>query len=287
MPDDGFHEGELLVQRRAGVAAEAQRLAGMVSSAHLSGGMARFVAERDLVFVTAEDDQGHLWTSPVFGPPGFAAGHDRALTMSRTVAADDPLRDLPVGRPVGVLLVDFARRRRLRVNGTVSESGPDRLAVVVEQAYGNCPRYIHPRRLVGIGDDHDDDGEAHARRSTRLAPEDVDQIVHADTFVLGTHHPERGADASHRGGEPGFVRHEDGELWWPDYPGNNLFNSLGNLAVDPAASLLFLDLDRGAVLQLSGRASVEWDADEETGRRVRFTPELVVSSHVPYRADQD
>jgi uncharacterized protein len=283
--DDGFHEGELLVQRRAGVAAEASRLGGMVTAPNLGGGMSRFVAERDLAFVTARDDDGRLWTSPVLGPPGFCTGQEQTLTMSRTVAPGDPLSPLRPGRSVGVLLVDFARRRRLRVNGTLERSDAGGLEVAVEQAFGNCPRYIHPGHVVrsGAGDD-----EAGPHRGSRLEPAHVAQIGRADTFVLGTSHPRRGADTSHRGGDPGFVRHADGELWWPDYPGNNLFNSLGNLAVDPAASLLFLDVEHGTLLQLSGRASVEWapagpEADEETGRRVRFTPEQVVSSRIPAR----
>jgi hypothetical protein len=104
-------------------------------------------------------------------------------------------------------------------------------------------------------------------------------IARADTFFLGTTHPERGTDASHRGGPPGFVRVERSSLWWPDYAGNNMFNSLGNLATDPTAALLFLDFSTGATLHLSGTARLEWTTPEEdgddagTGRRVRFTLE--------------
>jgi uncharacterized protein len=280
MPDTGFHEGELLVQERAGVASEARRLTGMLTEPHIGDGMARFVAERDLVFLTAEDDRGHLWTSPIVGPRGFAVADDRTLTIAGTVAADDPLHGLGEGRSVGLLLIDFARRRRLRVNGVVRRHGPDELEIAVEQAFGNCPRYIHPQERAALGSAPADP----AHDGTTLRPEHVAQIVAADTFVLGTTHPERGADTSHRGGEPGFVRHVDGDLWWPDYDGNNLFNSLGNLAVNPAASLLFLDAARGTNLQLSGHATLEWaptgalEADEQTGRRVRFTPEQVRSS---------
>ena len=281
--DTGFHEGELLVQRRAGVADEAQRLAGMVASPRLSGGMSRFVAERELVFITATDDDGTLWTSPVFGPRGFCRGDGATLTIAGAVADGDPLEGLPAGRSLGVLLVDFARRRRLRVNGIVTRAGAGGLEVSVEQAFGNCPRYIHPHH-VGAG-------RARAgvtRRRAELEPEHIAQIVRADTFVLGTIHPDRGADTSHRGGEPGFVRWVDGELWWPDYPGNNLFNSIGNLVVNPAASLLFLDDEHGTRVQLSGRGVVEWipdsgpHADGETGRRIRFVPEeIAVSGQCP------
>jgi predicted pyridoxine 5'-phosphate oxidase superfamily flavin-nucleotide-binding protein len=87
-------------------------------------------------------------------------------------------------------------------------------------------------------------------------------IISADTFFLATAHPQRGADASHRGGPPGFVTIESpARLSWPDFPGNNMFNSLGNLAVHPRCGLLFVDFDRGATLQIRGTARVEGDAE--------------------------
>jgi hypothetical protein len=79
-------------------------------------------------------------------------------------------------------------------------------------------------------------------------------------------------------------------LWWPDYPGNNMFNSLGNLAVDPAAALAFIDFTTGDTLHLSGTAHVDWiamppDDDGGTGRRVRFTVEAVAAGPpIPLRA---
>ena len=123
-----------------------------------------------------------------------------------------------------------------------------------------------------------------ARRHEELAPEHVRRIEEADTFFLGTSHPTHGSDASHRGGVPGFVRVDDGAVWWPDHPGNNLFNSLGNIAVNPVAALLFLDVEAGRTLQISGRAALEWvepgstGDDGGTGRRVRVTPAHVVAT---------
>jgi hypothetical protein len=110
----------------------------------------------------------------------------------------------------------------------------------------------------------------------------------------GTTNPERGSDSSHRGGAPGFVRVDGDRLWWRDYPGNNLFNSFGNLAVDPEAALLFLDFSTGRTLHLSGTAEVEWDAagrpgdDGQTGRRAVFTLQrLVAGDLLPSRQVAD
>jgi hypothetical protein len=80
---------------------------------------------------------------------------------------------------------------------------------------------------------------------------------------------------SHRGVEPGAIHfRDDATLVWPDYVGNFLFNTLGNLAKDPRCGLLFLDFGRpGDVLQLTGRAVIEWDLREVPGahRSVVFT----------------
>jgi uncharacterized protein len=59
---------------------------------------------------------------------------------------------------------------------------------------------------------------------------------------------------------PGFVLALGArELEWPDYTGNNMFQSLGNLSVYPKAGLLFVDFAGGATLQLTGEAEAVWD----------------------------
>ena len=68
-------------------------------------------------------------------------------------------------------------------------------------------------------------------------------------------------DASHRGGEPGFVQVENAtRLVFPDYAGNNHFNTIGNLILDSRVGLLFVDFENGSLLQISGRAHIDWDS---------------------------
>jgi predicted pyridoxine 5'-phosphate oxidase superfamily flavin-nucleotide-binding protein len=72
-------------------------------------------------------------------------------------------------------------------------------------------------------------------------------IREADTFFIASSHRDGGADASHRGGNPGFVHVlNETKLIWPDYSGNGMFQTLGNLAIDPRAGLLFMDFESGA-----------------------------------------
>jgi predicted pyridoxine 5'-phosphate oxidase superfamily flavin-nucleotide-binding protein len=294
--DVGFHAGELSVQQRAGTREEAARLSPMLDPAELRGGIVAFLADRTFAVITARDADGRLWSSPLTGPAGFLeAVSPTTLAIHARLLDGDPLRGLPAGQQAGLVVVEFATRRRVRVNGTLSAVGRDVLAIEVEQAYGNCPQYIHQRVLAPDDSGLADPGDARrdtalspgdARRDTALSPDDTALIRASDTFFLGTTNPERGSDTSHRGGSPGFVRVDGSRLWWPDYPGNNLFNSFGNLAVDPEAALLFFDFDTGQTLQLSGTAEVDWDAagrpgdDGQTGRRAVFTLERLVSGHL-------
>ncbi|WP_037368156.1 pyridoxamine 5'-phosphate oxidase family protein [Amycolatopsis orientalis] len=287
-----FHAGELAVQREAGVERQAARLSRMAERAGISEGMAGFLAERTFLVVTGRSADGRLWTSPIVGPPGFLESASvTTLAIHRTIPEGDPLHGLPAGQVLGMTSVEFATRRRVRINGSLKTAAQDHLIVEVEQAYGNCPQYIQQRVLAT------DVEPAHqSQERAELCPGCTELIREADTFFLGTINPAHGADASHRGGAPGFVRVEGNALWWPDYPGNNLFNSLGNLAANPEAALLFFDFATGRILQISGTASIEWGEagrsgdDGCTGRIVRFEVQRVVSgrpvarqvTHSPY-----
>jgi uncharacterized protein len=278
----GFHEGEVATQRRAGVEAAAKRLENMLRAHRFSPGAAQFLAAQRFVAMTGRDDAGVLWVSPLSGQPGFLQGVDDTLRIAAVPREGDPLHRMAVGQQVGLIAIDFATRRRMRINGSLTEIDDAGLVVHVDQAYGNCPQYIH-RRDVNVAAVTAPSEKP--RYATSLSAADQDMIAASDTFFLGTTHPSRGSDASHRGGPAGFVRVEGpGRLWWPDYPGNNMFNSFGNLAVDDEAALLFVDFATGDSVQLSGTAEVQWtgagvDGDDGgVGRRVGFSVGSVVAS---------
>lgn len=281
LPRSGFHPGELAMQRRAGAKAEAYRLRRMVEPAELDRGAAGFLSRQTFAALTGRDTSDRLWISPLIGPPGFLyVPTPDVLGIAATIAPGLPLETMPAGQPVGVVVVDFPARRRLRINGTLSSINDGHLLVAVEQAYGNCPQYIQARALSPR---RSSTTASHAYRGSSLRREELQLVRSADTFFLGTTHPECGADASHRGGAPGFVRAEPTSLWWPDYPGNNMFNSFGNVAVNPEAALLFFDFDRGRTLQLSGIAQIDWGPpdragdDGHTGRIARYSIDRVVA----------
>jgi hypothetical protein len=257
----------------------------MLEPAELDGPVAGFLADRSFAVLTARDRGGRLWASPLIGAPGFleVTTATELLIHARPLPGD-PLHDAPADQDIGLVVMEFAVGRRVRLNGRLVHADGSGLRIEVREAYGNCPQYIQ-RRLLEAGAT-EPRGAGEVRNGAALAPEDVELIRAADTFFLGTTHPERGSDASHRGGPSGFVRVAGNELWWPDYKGNNMFNSLGNLAVDPEAALLFLDFDSGRTLHLSGSAELQWSQpgeagdDGQTGRRARFGVERVVAGQL-------
>ncbi|NMO03547.1 pyridoxamine 5'-phosphate oxidase [Gordonia sp. TBRC 11910] len=272
-----FHDGECLVQQRAGVVDDAARYAGMLRRDAFTSAMAGFVADRRTVFITARDSTGTLWTSPISGAPGFCDAAGSALRIREVGRVGDPLHGVARGQRAGFLLIDFAKRRRLRVNGMLVGADDGGLEVAVEQVYGNCPKYINPHvHEAPVGPA----GLTSASSSLGAAAREV--VARANTFILGTTHPTCGPDTSHRGGSPGFVGIDGNELWWPDYAGNNLFNSLGNLVVDPEASMLIVD--DAATVQISGTARIEWscpqlrDDEPGTGKCVRLDVASVVET---------
>ena len=278
-----YHEGELGVQARAGVRAMAERVGQSVHGS-VPPAARHFLATQRFAVVGGFDGDGRAWASPLTGRPGFVSAPGETLVrVEAGPSACDPLRDaLGAGAPVGLIVIDLARRMRMRVNGVVSRESGSHFEVEAREVYTNCPRYIQARASQATGGAAGP--EPAAERSSDLGDEQREFVARADTFFVATTHPERGADASHRGGLPGFVRVEGRQrIVWPDYSGNAMFNTLGNLAANPRAGLLFINFENGDTLQVSGRASVLWDeprAAEFAGaeRVVEFDVEEVVGT---------
>lgn len=80
-------------------------------------------------------------------------------------------------------------------------------------------------------------------------------------FFLATADAQGRPDCSFKGGAPGFVRVVgDDELAFPDYDGNGMFKSLGNILANPAVGLLFIDMgQKPRRLRVNGTARVSSD----------------------------
>jgi len=102
-------------------------------------------------------------------------------------------------------------------------------------------------------------------KSVTLPPEAVALLAKADLFFISTAHSDLDMDTNHRGGPPGFIRilsnptsTSDGaaEIIYPEYSGNRLYQTLGNLHLNPLAGLVIPDFSTGNVLYLTGSATI-------------------------------
>ncbi|MFT5447036.1 MAG: ferredoxin-NADP reductase [Gammaproteobacteria bacterium] len=260
-----FHVGEQEVQERLGVR-DIEDWARRVIRPFMPEHQRTFHTSLPFLVAGALDQECRPWATLLTGPEAFTTSPDpRTLIMEVLNLTGDPLESaLTPGAHLGLLGIDLVSRRRNRINGRVRENARNRLIFEVDQAFGNCPQYIRERQW--IRDDAISSGTSEVFE--KLTAKHRDWIAAADTFFIASSYsgegsePIYGMDVSHRGGEPGFVRVvDDNRILFPDFAGNNHFNTLGNIILNPKVGFLFIDFSSGSLLQLTGRASIDWDSE--------------------------
>lgn len=279
-----FHEGEQRLQALTGVRERMAEVGPRVIRDHMPDQHREFFGLLPFIVVGGLDEHDHPWASLMAGPAGFMhSPHPRTLRVDGALLPGDPLSATwRAGAPVGWLGIQPHTRRRNRMNGTLAEVDDAGVTVAVRQSFGNCPKYIHPREAVWATDGSD---PVQSMAATEVRPETawlsdhaLGIIERADTLFIASASPHarddqgapsEGVDVSHRGGPAGFVhaKTEDGQgtcLTLPDYTGNFMFNTLGNIVLNPKVGLIFIDVDSGALLWLQGLAEVEHDSPEQS-----------------------
>jgi uncharacterized protein len=83
-------------------------------------------------------------------------------------------------------------------------------------------------------------------------------IEDLDKFFLATSDEQGHPNCSYKGGEPGFVWVLDEHtVAFPNYDGNGMYLSAGNVLVNPNVGMLFIDFEKGRRLRLNGVASID------------------------------
>ena len=263
---DCFHQGELALQSRLGVREQVAAKSANLIRDFMPDQHRIFFSQLPFVLTGSVDSAGQPWASLLAGPPGFISSPDPVtLAIAALPHAYDPFsHNLAPGADIALLGIEQHTRRRNRANGVVTALNTSGFEVTVKQSYGNCAKYIQARQAVYW--------ECNTTPRTRC-PTAVSQAVRdiiecADTFFIASAHPQannssiaaHGVDVSHRGGKPGFVKIVDSQtLVVPDFSGNRLFNTLGNLALNPRGGLLFVDFASGALLRIAVTADIIFD----------------------------
>ncbi|MQW89301.1 pyridoxamine 5'-phosphate oxidase family protein [Sinorhizobium saheli] len=280
-----WHEGEIALQRRLGLEDRMDEIGRRVMRDHLIEQHREFYPLLPMVVLGAVDEHGDAWATLRAGRPGFLSAPDaHRLTVAFAREQSDPAEAGMEDRASLALLgIDLATRRRNRLNGTLRRHAAG-FDLGVSQSFGNCPKYIQLREVEFVRD------PAEPPAATPVVSAELDDaaralVGQADTFFVATYADLEGGrqvDVSHRGGRAGFVHVcENGWLTIPDFLGNRFFNTLGNIALNPRAGLVFPDFATGGLLQMTGEAELLFDEPprkplEGAERYWRFRPRRIV-----------
>lgn len=278
-----FHEGEIKMHKLLHVPSFDNPTSTMLTP------QAAFrLQQAPLLAIGTLDSQDRPWTSLWGGNHGFSEILGGGIIGTRTLvdADHDPVVQALVGhaekgemvpgneKMVAGLTIDLMERKRVKIFGRMiagcvndvdvevndervkhdeipRKQNQVQLITKIEQSLGNCPKYlnqydIRPALVTA----------SLVSKSGHLPKEAKDLILRSDMFFLTTSVPED-MDTNHRGGPLGFVRIlSDTEIVYPEYSGNRLYQSLGNLLVNPKIGITFPDYETGDVVYITGTTEI-------------------------------
>lgn len=276
---NGWHPGEQAVHALLKVPTSGRR---NPTAAGLPPSFAYRVTVSPLLAVGTLDDQGRPWTSLWGGERGFArpvaegilgvqslidTAHDPVGRALLGEAADGEVFQPERDQTMSALSIDLESRDRVKLAGkmlvgTVARKAPNttvaeaQIAMIVQESLGNCPKYLNKKTI-----------RAHVpspqviSSSLPLPPEALALIEQADMFFLSSTNGQT-MDTNHRGGPAGFMRvlsnspTENGDggvvLVYPEYSGNRLYQTLGNLHTNPLIGIAIPNFTTSDILYLTG-----------------------------------
>ncbi|KAF3076332.1 hypothetical protein CFAM422_001432 [Trichoderma lentiforme] len=304
----GRHEGEVAMYKTLKLP-----ISGDPTSSGLPMNHAVRAMQSPLVAVGTLDKKGRPWTTVWGGDIGCArpVAEDVLRFDSKVDTQHDPVFSALLGSDKGkaghavlqnekkrkmmaALTIDLEGQDRVKLMGKMlaameGKDGRVRIAMDIEESLGNCPKYLNRKEIVP--------NDAHPVLISQKLPlpqEAVDLIGRADTLFLSSTNG-KSMDTNNRGGPPGFVRviqnNEDGVvLIYPEFSGNRLYQSLGNLKVNPLIGIVVPDFVTSDVLYLTGSATilVGKDASDLLVRtqlavKINVTDARFVQSGLPFR----
>lgn len=228
------------------------------------------------------DKEGRPWTTIIGGEPTCMRPIGRSIVLVNSLVdlKYDPVleviqevqgQDGETGSIIGGLPIDLASRNRVKLSGRLISGrlgleinhlndhdgfGEARLVFKVESSLGNCPKYLNKKKIIPalpkpimVSD------------SLPLPDTAVTLVAKSDMFFISSstsNDSKRSVGTNHRGGSPGFVRilYNDASkgtaLVFPEYSGNRLYQTLGNLHLYSRAGLCFPDFDTQDILYVTG-----------------------------------
>ncbi|KAK4454019.1 hypothetical protein QBC34DRAFT_175615 [Podospora aff. communis PSN243] len=287
------------------------------------------VASSPLLAVGTLDSNGRPWTSLWFGERGFARMVAQGVLGVQSVvcisSSDGEKGVDPVvealgllgssvgnmvqppggGKAMSALSIDLESRDRVKLAGKMvvgalgSGEGNTRevqIAMAVDGSLGNCPKYLNKKVVRGR---IPSPRAVERKEGGPWFGEDALRVVErADMFFLSTMGG-GSMDTNHRGGPRGFVRvlrNDEGgvtEVVYPEYSGNQLYQTLGNLEVDRRVGVVIPDFETGDVVYFTGETELlvgeraaEVMPHAKLAVKITIAEARVVKDGLPFRGEE-
>jgi predicted pyridoxine 5'-phosphate oxidase superfamily flavin-nucleotide-binding protein len=157
-----YHGGSRRLQDRFDTRRIADRLEEKTVRGTIDDDDRAFIEARDMFFISTADEEGRPQCSYKGGDPGFVRVVDEHTIAFPNYDGNGmylTAGNMLVNPHVGMLFIDFERRKRMRLNGVASVDENDPLLAEYPEAqfvirvratevFPNCPRYIHEYKLV-------------------------------------------------------------------------------------------------------------------------------------------
>ena len=264
-PKRFFHPGEVKIQAEAGSDTDHyEAMSAHMMIPDLKENEVRFVEDRTFSAVASIDAETRPWASVLFaagdGPLFTVESPTVVRIMAHPDNGDPLLPNIDATGELGVLYFDPSKRRRSKSMGRATVLDDRSIRYEMTRNFGLCPKYIYKRDHQPAPTQPAPTHTPAAEPGVALSTQDTKQLRETDTLFLASFYPEHGADATHRGGGPGFVSVlSPTRIEIPDYVGNGMFNTIGNLVLDSRLGLTTVDFTTGRTLQLTGRGTVRRD----------------------------
>ncbi|KAJ5467214.1 Riboflavin synthase-like beta-barrel [Penicillium sp. IBT 31633x] len=242
---------------------------------YLSPRAAFLVREAPLIALGILDSQGRPWSTVWGGAAGFAEPVSESSSIGLRTQVDskyDPVVQAllsanhtteSAGKMISGLAVDLENRRRVKLYGRIvagslsdGDEGQAQLVVHIQESLGNCPKYMNKKHIVPAQSD-----PKLISDSPQLSAAAIELLSRADTMFVSSSHGATTMDTNTRGGPAGFIRVESNDvsgavIVYPEYSGNRLYQTLGNLQTTPRAGFVVPDFASGNVLYFTGSTEI-------------------------------
>lgn len=263
-----FHEGEYHIQEIMGVRKSSDTLSSMIKDT-IPPIASEFLKNLNFCIITISTKEDDLFTSTVYSIDNYI----EVLNQSQICISLKNHSYIPKEFynakyiNIGMIGLNFEKAMRIRINGK-GHIKENKLYLSIDEIYSNCPKHIKKRVLQKETKSFD---AKDIIKEKFLSKEVIKIISDIDTFFIATSHKEKGLDVSHKGGNKGFLKVlTTNQLLFEDMPGNNLYNSIGNIYTNPNINIFFIDFKNNDTCHIKGTAILK-DVKVENKKKLIIT----------------